>query len=42
MKSHNVQGNETEFNTEENERRYSQERIFKSDNRFERLVDERY
>ncbi|CAD8060590.1 unnamed protein product [Paramecium sonneborni] len=44
MKSHNVQGNEIEFDQQEEEknRRYSQERIFKSDNRFEKLEEDRY
>ncbi|CAK67517.1 unnamed protein product (macronuclear) [Paramecium tetraurelia] len=44
MKSHNVQGNENEYDQQEDEkkRRYSQERLFKSDNRFEKLEEDRY
>ncbi|CAD8151812.1 unnamed protein product [Paramecium pentaurelia] len=44
MKSHNVQGNENEYDQQEEDkkRRYSQERLFKSDNRFEKLEEDRY
>ncbi|CAD8146910.1 unnamed protein product [Paramecium pentaurelia] len=44
MKSHNVQGNENEYDQqdEENKRRYSQERVFKNDNRFEKIEEDRY
>ncbi|CAK82230.1 unnamed protein product (macronuclear) [Paramecium tetraurelia] len=44
MKSHNVQGNENEYDQEEEEkkRRYSQERIFKNDNKFEKMEEDRY
>ncbi|CAD8058698.1 unnamed protein product [Paramecium sonneborni] len=44
MKSHNIQGNENEYVQQEEDkiRRYSQERLFKSDNRFEKLEEDRY
>ncbi|CAD8048884.1 unnamed protein product [Paramecium primaurelia] len=44
MKSHNVQGNENEYDQqdEENKRRYSQERVFKNDNKFEKIEEDRY